>query len=126
MATSVTTSNCTSGSSCAVGSTCTSTSQCATGSCCGYQFNLTASCSNSSAASTSNSTSNGSSTTFFSNQNSYNTYLACVFLPWRTCLPSSNGTYFNSTTQIGSFLNATNSSSNATYTCLLPITMMGQ
>ena len=36
----ITTSNCTGGTNCAIGASCTATSQCSTGGCCGYYLNL--------------------------------------------------------------------------------------
>ena len=44
----ITTSNCTAGTNCAIGASCTAASQCSTGGCCGYYMDL-ASMTNSSA-----------------------------------------------------------------------------
>ena len=44
----ITTSNCTAGTNCAIGASCTASSQCSTGGCCGYYMDL-ASMTNSSA-----------------------------------------------------------------------------
>ena len=71
---------------------------------------------------------NGVNTTVFTNQANYNSLLNCYYQPWRNCLPSVNGTYYNSTAAFGFAANATNGSYPFGYYCtsFLPIAYQGQ